>query len=283
MRGTLAALALVIASCATSTPNGGTDIDAQTGTHPDARVGSHPDANNANSPDANTTGGPADANNCSVQPCTLAPQCGCASNQACDVSSTGNVCRADTPSGVVGTTCTADTSCAAGYTCVGDGTNDSCEKYCTSNSDCGSPRGQCVIQLIDQNMNPISGAVMCSSNCDPVAASNPLCPSGWSCDLFNATYPYPNGTTYDISDCRKAGTGLQNTDCSASAACSPAYTCVDYNAASDPNCTTAGDCKCARICGVSPAGGECNGTSTPTCTGFSTAFTVGGKTYGVCQ
>jgi len=155
--------------------------------------------------------------------------------------------------------------CAAGYTCVG-GNPYSCEKYCTATSQCIAPRGQCVIQLTD-GTNPIPGAVVCSSNCDPSAATNALCPTNWSCDLFTSMY---NATNYNIVDCRPNGTAGVNAACSTTVACAAGLTCVNNGTSN----------VCMTICNKTANTG-CSGGKT--CTGFATAFTVGGTEYGVCN
>jgi hypothetical protein len=115
--------------------------------------------------------------------------------------------------------------------------------------------------------NPIAGAVVCSSNCDASAIANPLCPTGWSCDLYTATYM---GAMKDIVDCRKAGTAGENAACSATVACAAGYSCVN-NGTSDV---------CARICRPAGGGPACPGVTT--CLSFATPFVVGGTEYGVC-
>jgi hypothetical protein len=211
-----------------------------------------------------------DGNGCATQPCDIPTQCGCAAGMACDIdsmTSTATACRAVTMQGMETSTCPADTDCARGYVCVGDGTNDACEKYCQSNMDCTGPRGQCVDQLVDASNNPIPGAVVCSSDCDPSLVNNSMtCPAGWTCDLYTATYMT---MMYDIVDCRKAGTKTENQACSATALCAAGYSCVN-DGISDV---------CARICKY-PTGTNCpTGT---TCGEFQTPFTVGGTEYGVC-
>jgi hypothetical protein len=212
-----------------------------------------------------------DANNCATQPCDIPTQCGCASDQACDLDpmmQTATKCRAVTMQGKETNVCPADTDCAKGYVCVGSGTNDACEKYCTSDLNCTSPRGQCVIQLVDSSSNPIPGAVVCSSDCDPASLNNSAtCPSGWSCDLFSATFM---GTAHDISDCRKAGTKTQGAVCAATVACAAGYTCVNPGT---------GTTVCARICKPPSSAGCPGGTA---CTPFVTAFVISGVQYGVC-
>jgi hypothetical protein len=211
-----------------------------------------------------------DANNCPVQPCTIFPQCGCPTTQkpACDLaagSASGNACRfAPTTGGVEGTSCISSQGCAASYTCVGDGTNFQCEKYCASNTDCGSPRGQCVTQLVDSGGTAIPGAVMCTSNCDPSTATNSLCPSNWTCDLFTATFM---ATSHNIVDCRIDGPQAANASC-ATQACAAGLSCV----------TISGSNVCKKLCNKTNNTGCTSGT----CTSFGTAFSVGGTEYGVC-
>ena len=213
---------------------------------------------------------PIDGSTCPTTPCDLVAQCGCGTNQACDIDFTdlmGTACRGVATAGDQNDTCTAINQCGAGYVCVGDGTNNTCEQYCDADADCGSPRGQCVIQLVDNAQAPIPGAVTCSSNCDPASATNAVCPTGWGCDLYTATF---NNVAHDIVDCRAPGARTQGQTCdSTTNICAAGLTCVNDGTAN----------VCGQIC-RRPAGTECtNGT---TCYGFGTAFVVGGQEYGVC-
>ena len=214
------------------------------------------------------------SNGCAVQPCSITPQCGCTDpgHPACDLGSgSTNACRAAVTTGVEGTACTAAAGCAAGYTCVGGGGNFSCEKYCASNTDCIAPRGQCVIGLTDGSGSAIAGAVVCSSNCDPSTATNSLCPSGWTCDLFGSTYM---GTTYNIADCRLAGTQGNG------ASCTPNGTTAGTTCAAGYSCVNTGSNVCKKICNKTANTG-CSGTG-GTCTSFTTPDMIGGTEYGVC-
>jgi hypothetical protein len=215
---------------------------------------------------ANTT----DADTCSTLPCSLAPQCGCSGAMpACDLGSgSATACRA-AGSGMESTSCSSATTCAVGYVCVGDGTNNSCEEYCTGNAGCTPPRGQCVTNLVDSSNQPIPGAVVCSSNCDPTQVTNALCPSGWTCDLFTSTY---KGTMYNVVDCRKAGTATQGQACSTTVACAAGYTCVTVGTTNE----------CAKLC-APPSSTGCPGITT--CGSFTTPFKVPSTTgteYGAC-
>jgi hypothetical protein len=256
-------------------------IDSPQGTidSPPGTIDSPVTSIDAPSPDAMVdAASPPDANNCSVQPCTLWPQCGCPTGQSCDVNPStlsGNVCRAVNSPGRVTNTCGSFSECDVGYVCLGDTTNDSCHQYCVSNSDCPGPRGQCVIQLTDASSKAIPGAVTCSSNCDPSTASaSAYCPAAWKCGLFTATYPAGSTTKYDITDCEIAGTGTQGTNCTVAAAgddtkCAQNYTCATLNGTAF---------NCGKV--VKYLTGSCpTGT---TLYAFNPALTIGGTEYGVC-
>jgi hypothetical protein len=213
-----------------------------------------------------------DAQVCATSPCDIQSQCGCDSTMACDVDFSdlmGTACRPKTDTGIEGTSCGgalgSPQQCAKKYICIGAGSNRSCERYCAANTECLQPRGQCVIQ-VTANSQPIPGAVTCSSNCDPSAATNPLCPASWTCDLFTATF---QTVAHNIVDCRVAGGAATGAACSASVACAAGLTCITQGTAM----------KCAKIC-KPPANTGCPGATT--CSSFATPFTVAGTEYGVC-
>jgi hypothetical protein len=215
---------------------------------------------------------PIDANLCATLPCDLQTQCGCSATQACDLDFSdlmGTACRNEVDTGVEGTSCGgafgSPQKCAKKYICLGNGTDRACSRYCATNADCLGPRGQCVIQVTANNQ-PIPGATTCSSNCDPAAASNPLCPVAWTCDLFTASFM---STSSSIADCRVAGAAASGATCSATVACAAGLTCVTQGAVM----------KCAKIC-KPPANTGCAGGTT--CMSFGTPFTVGGTEYGAC-
>jgi hypothetical protein len=211
------------------------------------------------------------SNGCSVQPCSILPQCGCPM-QACDLNHMtlmGNACRMITSPGHETDACTSSVGCDAGYVCLSSG---SCKKYCSDTSQCGSPRGQCVIDITDSTGTVIAGLPsVCSSNCDPAGATG--CASGLKCNLYTQTHM---GTSYNIVDCAKAGTGGQNFNCK------PGANADDTLCASGFLCTTLNSTTyaCRKIC-PRPAGTGC---STPAnCIAFSTPFTIAGQEYGVCN
>lgn len=219
-----------------------------------------------------------DANTCPTQPCDLHAQCGCTSPLVCDIDFTdlvGTSCRAVNMPGTETSRCVQGTSpqssyCAGGYVCVGTGSTARCEKYCDMSSDCGQPRGQCVIQLMNGTM-PIAGATTCSSNCNPVNSAAGGCPSGDKCGFFTVNNALTGNTDRDIVDCTTPGAGTHGTTCTNDSTC-----------ASDTLCTTVNaQTRCRRTC-TRPAGNECATVPGTTCIGFNPALTVGGIEYGVC-
>ena len=124
----------------------------------------------------------------------------------CDLM--GTACRMITTPGHETNTCTGPSDCDKDFVCLGGAADASCHKYCTADAECGTPRGQCVID-IQSGGTPIQGIPSaCSSNCDPANNATPAaCPSTMKCSLFTATHM---GTARNISDCEKAGAGTQN-------------------------------------------------------------------------
>lgn len=215
-----------------------------------------------------------DGNGCSMQPCTILPQCGCTGASACDVDvsdSMGTACRSVLTPGTETSTCTSLDKCDKGYVCLGGATYATCKKYCVANADCGTPRGRCAIDISSGGM-PIAGIPSaCSSNCNPLSTSPPPeCPASYKCGLFTATH---NSMPVPITDCSPAGTGTQGASCGAApgndSLCAPGYLCTTAN-----NVT-----QCRRICNKTANTG-CTGTQM--CLGFTTPQTVDIE-YGVCN
>jgi hypothetical protein len=215
-----------------------------------------------------------DANTCATQPCSILPQCGCASG-ACDIDGTdlmGTACRTIMSPGIETTTCAGPKECDHGYVCLGATGQAACHKYCSQNSDCGSPRGQCVIDITSGGM-PIAGIPpACSSNCDPTSTNPAECPATYKCGLFTSTH---NGSPVKISDCSKAGSGVQATSCKTAsggddALCGKGYLCTTLDGGTNYNCR--------RICQVTAS--NCGAR---TCKTFTTPHTINGVEYGVCS
>lgn len=222
-----------------------------------------------------------DASTCPTAPCDLHAQCGCTSPLVCDIDFTdlvGNSCRAvnqpgtETSSCVGGTPAAPQSSyCAGGYVCVGDATNARCEKYCDASSDCGQPRGQCVIQLTNGG-TPIAGATTCSSNCNPVNSAAGGCPAGNKCGFFTVTNALTGNVERDIVDCTTPGAGGHGATCTSDASCAADTMCSTYNALT----------RCRKVCNRTTGGSECASQAGTTCIGYNPALIVGGIEYGIC-
>jgi hypothetical protein len=217
-----------------------------------------------------------DSNGCSVQPCSILPQCGCTGQNTCDLDSgdsMGTACRNITVPGTETSACSSKTECDRNFTCIGGAAYASCKKFCTSNADCGSPRGQCVLGFASTAGPDVPK--FCSSNCDPTDATAASCPSTFKCTLYTAMSA---GTNYKIADCSLAGTGTQGVDCTAGsqpyeAKCAKGFQCVKL--------TTESTYKCRKICATpGQAGGACGGSNQ--CIGYTEPHTIGSTTYGVC-
>jgi hypothetical protein len=218
-----------------------------------------------------------DGNNCSVQPCSILPQCGCAQTSACDVDTTdsmGTACRPVNVPGKETSACTALDRCDKGYVCLGGSTYATCKKYCELDADCGTPRGRCAIDISAGGM-PIAGIPSaCSSNCNPLPTSAPAdCPPSYKCGLFTATH---NGMAVKVTDCSPAGTGTQGAACGTTTGndslCAPGYLCT----------TVGTNFQCRRICNKTAGNAGCTGFGTGTCLGFTTPHTIDVE-YGVCN
>lgn len=215
-----------------------------------------------------------DGNNCSVQPCSILPQCGCNGNTACDVDledSDGTACRPINANGVETNTCNGANDCDRGYVCLPFG---SCKKYCSGDADCSAPRGKCIYTLTSGG-NPIPNVPQaCSSNCNPVDTTAAGCPSTMKCTMFTATQ---NMMQIGIADCSPAGSGLQGSDCTAmdgtgvESNCAKGYQCVRI--------TNETAFRCRRICN---APGTTTGCGANNCIGFAPALTIADVSYGVC-
>jgi len=186
------------------------------------------------------------------------------------------VCRAINVAGKETSTCTSYSECDKGYVCIGDGTHDTCKRYCTQNSECGTPRGQCVIQIVDGAQKAIPGAVVCSSNCDPATSAGAYCPANYKCAIFTATFM---GADHDITDCEIQGAGGQGSSCQNGVNAGDDTKCAANYSCTTTNGTTFA---CRRYCNRTTGGTECAALG-KTCIGFNPALTVGGTEYGVCN
>lgn len=278
-----AALTLATSACASAEGDGnGANADARLDGD-GAPIPDPPDAN-PNAPDANpNTGGP-DANNagCVKPTCDLVPQCGCPSDQACDLDGTmlatgGTECRGVNAQGQEASTCTNPEDCAAEYVCLGGATSQ-CRHYCTGDADCPGDGSLCLIQ-ITYSGGDVPGAKTCSKACPPAATANPTgCPPNYACHIFlddpDGSLGGGSGETGDerfLTDCLAAGAGTHDADCSANGMsdCAAGYDCV----------TIGGNDRCRQTCAY--PGGTC---ATGSCARYAAPRPViGAQEYGVCN
>jgi len=210
-----------------------------------------------------------------MQPCDILPQCGCAADQACDIDTSdlmGTACRTVSASPKSeGQACSNAAQCDVGTVCLGG----FCRKYCSTNADCGQPRGQCVIDIQDSQGNILPGIpTACSSNCDPSNVAAGGCDAGAKCGLFSATHM---GVPSDIVACTTAGAGTQGTTCTGGGQGD------DKLCAADFSCTTIDSgtsFQCRKVCVVGISG-TC--PLNQTCLQFNPTLTIGGTEYGVCN
>jgi hypothetical protein len=187
--------------------------------------------------------------------CGLAPQCGCAGNQTCDVTDqAGTAACVDAGSNALGHGCNTTGDCAPGLTCLAG----ACRPYCSNaNAQCDLPgTGLCVVQGVTPGGVSVPNDITCIITCqlDNETSCGGLPPSGpvAACIVVG-----------DAVDCRPAGRSI--TTCGGGSngtdtppLCAPGYECDDMSG--NEVCVlwcrygTAGEC---------PAGQNCNEFSTP--------------------
>jgi hypothetical protein len=198
---------------------------------------------------------------CDEQPCKLvAPQCGCASGEACTWAAGTRSC---VPEGTdePGDVCSGN-SCKAGSLCLNVGTLATCLEFCASNADCDGFGGICIMQI--QGYEEPTDPTFCSANCDP--------PSGTGC-------PMPGKCTLALSEtmvfytvCSSAGMGTQGAPCAGTSIteCSSGFGCFN-----NPNTSMK---ECLQYCNT--ASPSCP-TATQ-CVGLNPAAIIGSIEYGAC-
>ncbi len=189
-----------------------------------------------------SSSGGVDAGSCVTVPpsnaCGLAPQCGCASNQTCDVTnkSNGSVSCILAGGGPLASLCTTSAQCAAGLTCA----YGACRPYCeTANAACtGTGLGMCA-QYYDTSGTAIPNSTVCTINCD-LRNPSPVCGSN-TC-IWDGSV--------NASDCDKAGTKGVFAACSAYNDCQQGMACVFHPFFGDecePWCRVGNDNDCGLL------------------------------------
>lgn len=193
--------------------------------------------------------------------CGLAPQCGCAANETCDITNkaTGAVSCTLAGGGPLASLCTTSSQCAKGLACA----YGACRPYCAA---------------INTACSGMAGVGMCTELYDPPGT---LVPNGKvctiTCDLRNPSAVCgSNNCIYDGSvkatDCDKSGTKDLYDACSSYNDCKQGMACVN-NPFFGPECE-----KWCRIgqsdCGFLETCEDVYGANAPT---------SGGVKLGHCQ
>ncbi len=273
------ALGLGFVACATAGGDvgdldAGQDQEAGGSTTPDAGTkplkkdagggggGGDTDSGQVVDPDASTCVKAAPSNKCGV-----APQCGCALTETCDVQdNAGNVnCIAAGTAGP-GKSCTTTAGCALGSTCIGN----ACKPYCPAGTSTDGGGGACGLTgtstcvQIGAASTPIPNLKVCRAACDLTNAT--------SCDQANAIPGLVIGCDLDSTnqpDCFKTNSNMGS--CLSDGICAPAYVCA----------TLANDAgsACKKWCKVGPKSATCGGVDCPS---FGPKILVNGVEYGAC-
>jgi len=223
-------------------------------------------AGSSSSSSASGTGG---GGACNETPCKLvAPQCGCAAGEMCQVDGAGaRVCVAagNVP---IGGVCDLDNDCAAGGICLATtATISTCGEFCSTDAQCTAPGGLCVTKLSDGSGGQVAGVTLCSDNCN--ATTNVGCAAGTGCTFGREAA----GQMRLYTTCREAGSGTQNASCTDDTDCAATYGCFNTGSAD----------VCLKYCNVNapscPAGASC----TPITIGADAVeVIIGNVTYGAC-
>ena len=198
-------------SGSSGTSSGGTDSGSDSGK--DAGLDAAKDA----TVDAGVDSGSTCLTVAPTNACGLAPQCGCAAKQTCDVTlpASGGVSCVLAGGGTLGSFCTSTTQCAKGFTC---GYN-ACRPYCpTIGTNCvGAGLGPCAQYYDPAAGTPVTNSKVCSVTCD-LRAPSAACGSN-NCIL---------DTTVNATDCDKSGAVALYGACSRYNDCQQGLACAKH-------------------------------------------------------
>jgi len=260
----VAALCSLLVACAEGTSTG---FSPDSGRKADAGKGDTstlPEEEDTLPGEDTGTGGTKDTGSGSCTPtsgkvCDTFPQCGCASGQNCNVSSTAGATKC-VPAGAKGTheKCTGSGECDKGLQCVAN----LCVPFCKTDTDCPMANARCRTGQYTPTGSTtpadVPGFDLCLAQCEPTSPAA-ACGAGTTC-----FFPYSDDTT----ECAAAGSSKSKGGCASDTfACAPGYICIDP-----------GDC--LKWCRVGFAS-DCTGTG-GTCSTFTTPIMKGGVEYGVC-
>lgn len=174
--------------------------------------------------------------------CGLAPQCGCASNQTCDITNktNGYVSCVAAGSAPLASPCTTSSQCAAGLTCA----YGTCRPYCNAfNTACATPGTNKCAELWEPGASAaVPNGLVCTIPCDP---RNPAPTCGSNTCIWDPSV--------SSTDCDKGGTKTLYEPCAAYNECMPGLACI-VHPFFGPECETwcrvgfDGDCGIFEVC-----------------------------------
>lgn len=191
--------------------------------------------------------------------CGLAPQCGCGTNETCDVTNeaTGATSCVTGGAGTLGRPCNLTGDCVAGLTCAWG----ACRPFCNGPlTKCTEPGTGLCVTIDDENDKPLPNLTVCTVACDPFDPKG-VCGTN-SCHWFESQYK-----PHKISDCNYPGPGILKATCEADRDCAAGLLCLGQ--------------KCEKWCRIGQAG-DC--AANAKCTDYfgADAPVIGGVTRGVC-
>jgi hypothetical protein len=195
--------------------------------------------------------------------CGLHPQCGCASNQTCDITNktNGYVSCILAGGGPLASLCTTSSQCAKGFTCA----YGACRPFCgAKGAACANPGTNKCTELWEPGASAmVPNGLVCTIACDPRSPSA-------ACGSNNCIWDPSVAST----DCDKAGPVTAFNACAAYNDCAQGLACINspfFGPECEPYCRVGHDedCPFLTFCeDIYPAGA---------------APTSGGLKLGHCQ
>jgi hypothetical protein len=258
---------LVLFACSAPTPPSLDELAADQPLAPPQKSTTPPVSTTTNAdasvPDAPTTCQTVAPNN----RCGIDPQCGCASNETCDVTNeTSGATSCVTAGGAtLGRPCTQTGDCLAGFTCE----YGACRPYCkTPRTKCGVGGTDLCVEILGADSKPIANKSVCTINCDPRV---PAAVCGTNACQWFATYYAPNNK---VSDCNFGGTAAALAVCVDTGDCQPGLACIKH-----PKFGL----ECEKWCRIGQVPSDCDPKFTCKDVFGADAPVINGVKEGVCQ
>lgn len=199
--------------------------------------------------------------------CGLAPQCGCAGSETCDVTNEASGATSCVTAGgaTLGRPCNQTGDCLTGLTCE----YGACRPYCkTPRSKCGVSGTDLCVEILGADQKPITNKAVCTINCDPRVPAG-VCGTN-ACHWFASFY-----APSKVSDCNFGGTLASLAVCKGTSDCQPGLACISH-----PKYGL----ECERWCRIGVAG-DCGTDPKFTCKDMFgvDAPVINGVKEGVCQ